>query len=61
MAEKKKRSKLKVILIALGIAAIIIFSSPEYKAKFLKIIGMGEDTSSEVETPAETTESENNE
>jgi len=53
MAEKKKRSKLKVILIALGIAAIIIFSSPEYKAKFLKIIGMGENTSSEVETPEE--------
>ena len=53
MVEKKKRSKFKVILIALGIAAIIIFSSPKYKAKFLEIIGMGGDTSSEVEAPEE--------
>tara|TARA_R100001244_G_scaffold31362_1_gene30142 strand:- start:136 stop:291 length:156 start_codon:yes stop_codon:yes gene_type:complete len=51
MVEKKKRSKLKIFLIAAVVAAIIIFTNPEFKAKFLKIIGQGETSVEEVETP----------
>ena len=51
MVEKKKRSKLKIFLIAAAVVAVIIFTNPEFKAKFLKIIGQGETSVEEVETP----------